>query len=105
MHEARKGSPVIWSEGVTVEVGAIHEETCSLDHVLCYHTQAVQNIEQLAKTEREKLEMPFNLLQNESFKKKNRQILHKSPTAPPVGRGPKVKRAHVCSLGSAQLRS
>ena len=39
-----RGPPVIWSDGVTVEVRAIYEETRSLDHILCDHTQAVQNI-------------------------------------------------------------
>lgn len=54
-----KVSPFIWSESVTVEVRAINEETRSLDHVLCYHTQTVENIAQLAGTERERLEMSF----------------------------------------------
>lgn len=55
----KKVSPFIWSESVTVEVRAINEETRSLDHVLCYHTQTVENIAQLAETERERLEMSF----------------------------------------------
>lgn len=54
-----KVSPFIWSESVTVEVRAINEETRSLDHVLCYHTQTVENIAQLAGTERERLEISF----------------------------------------------
>ena len=46
---SRIGSPVIWSDGVTVEVGAINVETCSLHHVLGYHAQTVQNVAQLTK--------------------------------------------------------
>lgn len=45
----RKGSPVIWSEGMTVEVAAINEETCPLNHILCYHTETIQHIAQLTK--------------------------------------------------------
>lgn len=43
----RKDSPVIWSERMTVEVTAVDEETCSLHHVLCNHTQTVQHVAQL----------------------------------------------------------
>lgn len=45
----RKSLPVVWSDGVTVEVRSITEETCSLDYVLRYHTQTVQNVAQLAE--------------------------------------------------------
>lgn len=39
---------------MTVEVGSIDEEACSLDHIFCDHTQTVQNIAQL--TEKKKQE-------------------------------------------------
>lgn len=45
----RKGSPVIWSEGMTVGVAAINEETRPLNHILSYHTQTVQYVAQLTK--------------------------------------------------------
>lgn len=45
----RKGSPVIWPERMTVEVTAVDEETCSLHHVLCNHTQTVQHVAQLTE--------------------------------------------------------
>lgn len=55
----RRGSPVIRSEGVTVEVGAIDEEARSLDHILGDHTQTVQNVAQL--TEEEKKAKKWNV--------------------------------------------
>lgn len=57
----RKGSPVVWSEGMTVEVTAVNEETCSLHHVLCYHTQTVQNIAQFTEKREDEREIRFNL--------------------------------------------
>lgn len=45
-------SPVIRSEAVTVEAAAINVETCSLDNVLCDHTQTVQHVAQLTKRKR-----------------------------------------------------
>lgn len=49
---SRISLPVIWSDGMTVEVGAITEETCALHHVLCYHAQTVQNVAQFTKRKR-----------------------------------------------------
>lgn len=48
----KRVSPFIRSEGVTVEVGSIDEETRSLHHILCYHTQTVQHVVQLTEKER-----------------------------------------------------
>lgn len=57
--EVRKGSPVIWSEGMTVEVTAVNEETSSLHHILCNHTQAVQHVAQLTVEKEEEWAIRF----------------------------------------------
>ena len=59
MKDEKTVSPVIRSDGMTVEVGSINEETCSLHHVLCYHTQTVQNIAQFTEEEKKKVILTF----------------------------------------------
>ncbi len=56
----RKGSPVVRSDSMAVEVGAIDEEACSFHHVLCDHTQTIQNIAQLTKRKRKEIILTFS---------------------------------------------
>lgn len=46
-----QSSPFIGPEGVTVEVRAIDEEACSLDHIFRYHAETIQDVAQLTKGE------------------------------------------------------
>lgn len=55
--ETTWSSPFVWSEIVTVEVASVNEETCALHHVLCYHTQTVQDVAQLTGRREKKREV------------------------------------------------